>query len=293
MKTRDILLALLVTAIWGINFTVISIGLSSFPPLLLAALRFSVAALPAIFLPRPMMPWGKLVALSATLFLGQFALLFSSMKTGMPAGLASVTLQIQAFITILLAAVILKETPTRRQMAGGVLALAGMVTIAQTAGGEDLSFVGLSLCLGAAVCWASGNVLIKKAGEQDMLALVVWMSLIPPVPLLFLSFLMDGPSAMSVAILTIDVSGVGAVLYLSLLSTVLCFGIWGKLLRQYPSAIVAPFSLLVPVFGAASASIVLDETFGTARIIGMLLLLCGLAIVVFPWQRVKTFVVNP
>ena len=285
MKPHHIVLALLVAAIWGINFTVIVIGLGSFPPLLLAALRFVIAALPALVLPRPNVPWPRLVAIGATLFLGQFAFLFTGMAVGMPAGLASVTLQAQAFLTILIASVALRERPTPRQIAGTLVALVGLLVIAGTVGGPDFSALGLGLCLAAALCWAVGNVLLRGTGKLDMLSLVAWISLIPPIPLFALSLLLDGPETVGQALLALNWSGVWAVLYISILSTTLGFGIWGWLLKQYPAATVAPFSLLVPIFGAASAAIVLGERFGPARMTGMALIIAGLVIVVVPLKR--------
>lgn len=284
MEYRHILLALLVASIWGINFTVISIGLGSFPPLLLAALRFAIAAIPAFFLPRPAMSWFKLIAIGATLFLGQFALLFSSMTVGMPAGLASVTLQSQAFLTILIAVVALREKPSGRQKIGMLVALGGLAVIATTVGG-DLSVLGLAMCFGAALCWAVGNILLKGAGKADMFALVAWLSLVPPLPLLGLSMISDGPEAIIRALGTISWRGTGAVLYIALLSTTLCFAIWSHLLRRYPASTVAPFSLLVPVFGALSAALVLGEQFGAMRMAGMALILFGLAILTVPLRR--------
>lgn len=288
MKPQHIVLALLVAAIWGINFTVITIGLGSFPPLLLVALRFIIAAIPALFLPRPNISWPRLISIGATLFLGQYALLFTGMTVGMPAGLASVALQSQAFMTILIAAVILREKPTARQIAGTLVAFIGLIVIAETAGSHDFSLAGLGLCLAAALCWAIGNVQLREAGKLDMLPLVVWLSIIPPIPLLALSLIMDGPATVGHALLTLSWSGAGAVLYISILSTIVCFAIWGLLLKQYPAATVAPLSLLVPIFGAASAAIVLGERFGPVRMIGMALILVGLIIIVVPFARIAT-----
>lgn len=284
MDRRHILLALLVAAIWGVNFTVISIGLGSFPPLLLASVRFAIAAAPALLLPRPAMPWWRLIAISSTLFLGQFALLFSSMSVGMPAGLASVTLQSQAFLTILIAILVLGERPTPRQILGAVVACTGLTAIASTVGG-DLSLAGLVLCIGAALCWAIGNILLKGAGKTDMFALVAWLSLLPPLPLLLLSMMIDGTATVERAIIGMDWRAAGAVLYIALLSTTLCFAIWGRLLRLYPASTVAPFSLLVPIFGAVSAALALGERFGVARVAGMALILLGLAILIAPPRR--------
>lgn len=289
MKFQHILLALLVAAIWGINFTVISIGLGNFPPLLLAALRFAIAAIPALYLPRPNMPWPLFIWIGTMLFFGQFALLFTGMAVGMSAGLASVILQSQAFLTILIASAFLREKPTLRQIAGTLLAFVGLVVIADTAGGADFSMTGLCLCLAAALCWAIGNVLLRGAGTVDMLALVVWLSLIPPIPLLVLSLLLEGPAMLGHALWTMNWSGAGAVLYIAVLSTILGFAIWGHLLKRYPAATVAPFSLLVPIFGTASAAIILGERFETTRMAGMIMVLAGLVVVVIPARRIALF----
>ncbi|KAA3507588.1 EamA family transporter [Agrobacterium vitis] len=286
MKPQHILLALLVAAIWGINFTVISVGLGSFPPLLLAALRFAIAATPALLLPRPNIRWPLFIWIGATLFLGQFALLFTGMAVGITAGLASVVLQSQAFLTILIASTFLRERPTFRQITGTLVAFAGLVVIADTAGGTDFTMTGLGLCLAAALCWAVGNVLLRRAGTAvDMFALMAWLSLIPPIPLLGMSLIVDGPATLGHAMQAMSWGGVGTVLYIAVLSTTLCFAIWGQLLKKYPASAVAPFSLLVPIFGAASAALFLGEKFETTRIVGMIMVTTGLVVIVIPTKR--------
>lgn len=287
MKPQHIILALLVAAIWGVNFTVVAIGLGSFPPLLLVALRFVITGFLALFIPRPKVSWPRLISISTTLFLGQFAFLFSGMAIGLPAGLASVTLQSQAFLTILIAALALGEKPTTPQMIGTLVAFSGLAVISVTAGGANFSILGLVLCLAAAFCWATGNVLLRGAGKPDMLALIVWLSLIPPLPLFGLSLLLEGPAAIMHALLTLDWQGVGAVLYIAIFSTLIGYGIWGQLLKLYPAATVAPFSLLVPIFGVSSAAIILGERFGPTRLFGMALVLAGLVVVVFWPKRLR------
>lgn len=281
MPVRHIALAVLVTAIWGFNFVVIRLGLGSVPPLLLAALRFVVAALPAVFLARPNVPLSKLVAIGMTLFVGQFAFLFPAMKLGMPPGLASVTLQSQAFFTILIAAFVLGERPRPRQLAGAGVAAAGLLTIASTVGG-DFTLIGLGLTIASAMSWAIGNVLMRGAGKVDMLPMMVWLSLVPPIPLFLLSLTFEGWPAIVAGISGMGVVGAGSVLYLALLATLVGFGLWGFLLRNHPASTVAPFSLLVPLFGTLSSWLVLGETFSPLRVAGMLLILAGLATIALP-----------
>lgn len=281
MPMRHIALAVLVTAIWGFNFVVIRLGLGSVPPLLLAALRFVVAALPVVFLARPNVPPGRMIAVGMTLFVGQFAFLFPAMKLGMPPGLASVTLQSQAFLTILFAALALGERPRPRQLAGAGVAALGLLTIASTVGG-DFTMIGLGLTIASAASWALGNVLMRGAGKVDMFAMMVWLSLVPPIPLFALSLAIEGWPAIVTGLTGMGFIGAGSVLYLALLATLVGFGLWGFLLKNHPASTVAPFSLLVPLFGTLSSWLVLGETFSPLRVAGMGLILLGLATIALP-----------
>ena len=284
MPFRHIALAVLVTAIWGFNFVVIRLGLDSVPPLLLGALRFVVACLPVVFVARPKVPLPLLLAIGLTLFVGQFAFLFPAMKLGMPPGLASVTLQSQAFFTIAFAAIALRERPRPRQLAGAAIAASGLIAIAATVGG-GFTALGLALTLAAASSWALGNVLLRSAGKIDMFPLMIWLSLVPPLPLFALSLALEGWPAIAHALTHMTGIGIASVLYLAVPTTIVGFGIWGFLLKHYPASTVAPFSLLVPLFGTLSAHLVLGETFSTLRLAGMVLIVLGLAAIALPLPR--------
>ena len=288
MQPRHIALAVVLALFWGFNFVVITVALGDVPPLFLAAVRFALVALPAAFLPRPALPLGQLVAVAMTLFVGQFAFLFPAMAVGMPPGLASIALQVQAFITILFAALVIGERPNRKQAAGGAVAFLGLALVATTVGANGVTAAGFVLLLAAACCWAAGNVLLRRAGKVDLLALFSWAALIAAGPLLLLSLLLEGPARIAGGIAHLDWVGAGAILYMAFVSTTFGYGAWGYLLRLYPAAVAAPFSLLVPVFGTVSATLILGETFGPARLFGMVLILLGLAVVVLPgrWFRI-------
>lgn len=288
MRPREILLALFVVVAWGVNFVIIEVGLGTMPPLLLAALRFAVAALPAIFIPRPAVPWQRFIFIGLVLFTGQFGLLFMSMKVGMPAGLASVVIQSQAFLTGPIAALVLGEKISPRQMGGTAIAFLGLAAIATTAGGGGVTLIGLFLSLGAALCWAIGNVALRGAGKIDMFAMVTWLSIVPPLPLLALSYVFEGPQAIEAAFLHMGWVGVGAVAYIAIVSTNIGYGIWAYLLKLYPAAQVAPFSLLVPIVGIISAALLLGEQFGPVRLAGMVLVFAGLIVAVFPFGRLRS-----
>ncbi len=283
MKPVHVALAVLVAALWGFNFVVIQWGLGSFPPLLLAALRFLVAALPCLVLPRPPLPWQRLILIGSAWFLGQFALLFTGMKVGMTPGLASVVMQSQVFFTILLASLVLRERPTLRQVAGMLVAGAGLGCIGATVkGAGDVTPLGLALVLAASVSWACGNVLMRRERKVDMLPMVVWLSLVPPLPLFALSLAIEGPATVASALAGMGPAGIGSVLFLAVVATIFCFGIWGQLLKLYPASVVVPYALLVPLFGVVSSAVVFGERFGPLRAAGIVLVLAGLAVIALP-----------
>lgn len=284
MSARDLLLALLVVVVWGLNFVVIKAGVAEVPPLLLACLRFVAAALPAVFLfRRPAVPLRLMLAYGMTISVGQFAFLFSAIHVGMPSGLASLVLQSQAFFTMLFAAWWLHEAWRPTQLAGLVLAGAGLALIG-SAHGVSMPLAGFLMTLLAASMWAAGNIVtrrISNLGAVDMQALVVWASLVPPLPLLALSLLVEGPEAIATALAGFSLRSAGAVLYLAWIATLLGYGLWSRLLSRYPANQVAPFSLLVPLVGLSCGWLVYGERLLAVHFIGGGLLMAGLVINVF------------
>lgn len=282
MSFRDVLLALVVVAIWGFNFVVIKVGVADVPPLLLTGLRFLFAALPAVFfVRRPACAWHWVVAFGLILGVVKFGLLFVGMKAGMPAGLSSIVLQMQAFFTMGLAFVFLGEKPAAIQILGAVIAALGIAVIASARAGGGAALGPFLMVLAAAACWGLANIVTKKAGRIDMLGFVVWASLVAPLPLFALSLAFEGWPAIVAALAHPTPIAVGAVAYLAWPTTVLGFGIWSNLMSRHAAATVAPFSLLVPVFGMSSAWLVLGEPIGGREAIGAALVVAGLVVNVF------------
>ncbi|HYD96342.1 MAG TPA: EamA family transporter [Noviherbaspirillum sp.] len=278
MKPADILLALVVVLVWGFNFVVIKLGLQGLPPILFTALRFVFAALPmAFFLRRPAVPWRLLAGYAAFQFALQFTLLFSGMQLGLPPGLASLVIQLQAFFTIGLAVVVLGERPRAAQIVGSLIAFSGMVLVAMHLD-TPATFAGFLMVIAAGLSWGVGNIFTKRIGKVDALALVVWGSLLAAPPLLLASFALEGPAAIVAALSQVNRISAGAVLFQAWPTTILGFGIWSMLMRKYPAATVAPFTLLVPVVGMLSAALVLGEPLQWWKLAAGLLVLAGLAL---------------
>lgn len=278
MSPKDLLLALVVIIVWGLNFVVIKIGLHDMPPMLLGALRFMLAAFPAIlFIKRPQIPLRWLLLYGLTISLGQFAFLFYAMSVGMPAGLASLVLQSQAFFTLLFAALFLGERLRMANLFGLLVAAAGLLLIGLQ-GDRLMTMAGFFLTIGAASMWALGNIVTRKLGKVNLVGLVVWGSLVPPLPFLALSWLLEGPEAIEAALRGINLESILVLIYLAFGATILGYGLWSRLLSRYPASQVAPFSLLVPVVGLTSSALLLDEHLGPLQVLGALLVMLGLLI---------------
>lgn len=286
MKKEDGLLALTVVTLWGINFTVIRLGVSEVPPLLLVSLRYFFAAVPAVFFVRPPgAGWKYVTVYGLTAGAGQFACLFYAVHLGMPAGIASVLLQSQAFFTVLLAGILFRERVDGFQLAGLGIAGTGLFFLSgAVSGGGAIPPAAFLLTLAAAGFWSASNMVARKASEAaarqgrrlNMFRLVVWSSLVPPAPLLAAALLLDPPGALLTAAKQISGTGVFSVLYLSLLATLTGYGIWSTLIAKYPAGKVAPLSLLVPVMGLLTARIVLKEHLLPVQWAGCGIILAGL-----------------
>jgi O-acetylserine/cysteine efflux transporter len=278
MRSAHVALAVLVAAVWGLNFVVIEVGLEDFPPLLLSTLRYLLASLPLLVLGgvRPA-PWRWILAAGIAIGLVQFSLLFIGMDVGMPAGLASVLMQTQALFTIAFAVPLLHERIGAAQGAGVVLALAGLALIAGSLDG-GATVPGFLLVLGAAAGWGAGNIIVRAAKPDDPLRFMTWICVVPPLPLLALSLSVEGPGEIGAALSGLDLGGLGAVAYIAFAATTLGWAAWGSLLKRYPAAVVAPFSMLVPIFGLTSAALLLGEPLTLQRLVATALVVGGVMI---------------
>jgi O-acetylserine/cysteine efflux transporter len=287
LTPRDLALTLAVVATWGYTFVPIKVALAEVPPFTLAALRFLLAAVPVAFFVRPpAMPWTSVVGYGVAIGVCQFGLLFLGIKLGMPAGLASLVIQVQVFFTIGLAVAFAGDRVRRHNVLGAVIAAAGMLVLAahRLAGGLTGTLAGFGLVVAAAFAWAVGNIVAKRgAGDHgaDMFALTVWSSLVPPLPLAALAFVFEGGWAAPQAVASMSLLAWGCVLVMSYGATLFGFGSWNALLHRYPTPLISPFALLIPVTGLASGALFLGETLAPVQAGGVLLVFAGLAVNVY------------
>ncbi|MCL6415489.1 EamA family transporter [Aestuariirhabdus sp. Z084] len=286
MVLRDWLLALMVVMAWGFNFIVIHWGLDTMPPMLLGGLRFALVAFPAIlFIAPPKIALKWLFAYGITISFGQFALLFAGMHLGMPAGLASLVLQAQVLFTLLFAALLMGEPPRLEQWLCILVASAGLLVLALQGGDAgNMSLIGFVLTIGAAACWGLGNIInrhIGSMGSANLMGLVVWGALIPPVPFFILSYYLEGAALIESSLTGLGVKSILVLIYLAFVATIFGYRVWGGLLTRYSPGVVAPLTLLVPVVGLLFAERLLNETLNSLQWFGIAMVMLGLGINLF------------
>jgi O-acetylserine/cysteine efflux transporter len=277
MKPTDVCLAVMVAVIWGLAFVASRIALDEFSPELMTTLRFAIAALPCLLVPRPKVSWPVLISISFTLFLGQFLAQAYGIAHGVPVGLTSVIVQSQALFTIGFAAIVFRELPTRVQAIGIGVAVVGLLMICGTVG-YDFSVAAFAVLMICPISFAIGNLLLRRAQGVRMFDLFAWLCLTAAIPLLALTLLTNGPQATWHALAHMSLTGFVCMLGLGGISTSIAYWLWGRLLRDYTAAQVVPFALLVPFVGAAASSVVFGETFGPLRLAGMVTVVAGIAI---------------
>ena len=279
MNARHRTLAITVAAIWGVNFVAIDLSLEHFPPMFLVALRFAVLAVPAmLFVPWPRVPVRWLIGYGTGFGILQFAFLYWGLNSGMPTGLASLVLQASAPFTVMLGATFLRERISGRQVLGIAIAVGGLAIVGSHRA-QVASVLPFLLTLAAAFGWAIGNICSRQARPQNPLHLTMWMSVVPPIPMLALAFTIEGPRRVTDSITSaFTPEALPALLglaYTVLIATVLGSGLWTWLMAHHPAGVVAPFSLLVPVAGMSAATVFLGERISAYEIAGGAVVVVG------------------
>ncbi|WP_250446110.1 EamA family transporter [Actinotalea sp. C106] len=279
MPLRHTALACLVAALWGINFLAIHASLEQFPPIFLVALRFAILAVPALLLvPRPQVPTRWLIGYGLGFGTIQFFGLYLGMAAGFPTGLASLVLQASAPFTVVLGVLFLREPMTRRRAVSVGVAVLGLALVGLSRGSAESWWPFWLVVLGA-FGWAIGNLSSRLAAPPKPLHLIMWMTVVPPLPMLALSLVIEGPDQILEAWSTAATAAAApawiGLAYTVVLGTVVGSGIWVWLMKRHPAGVVAPFSMLVPVVGITAAWLVLGETPSALEVAGGVLVVVG------------------
>lgn len=274
-------------ALLGFTFVPIKVGIREVPPFALAALRFFIAGFPLVlFVKRPQVPWPYVVSYGMLIGVFQFGLLFFAIKLGMPAGLSSLVIQLQVFFTIGLGVFFLGDKFRAHNVIGALIAAAGIVVLAayKIMSGSNATFLAFLIVIVAGLAWGIANIVAKRAAGTyniDMFALVVWSSMVPPLPLTLMSYVFEGGIAPWHAVTSAGLITWLCVVTMAWGATLFGFTSWARLLHRYPTSLVSPFALLIPISGLASGAWFLDETLAPVQYVGALLVLAGLAVNVY------------
>jgi O-acetylserine/cysteine efflux transporter len=278
MRGRDIGAAVLITAIWGVNFSVIKLGLQNVDPFVMAALRFLLCAVPAVFfIKKPAVPFHFLVVYGLLFGVGLWGVVNLSIVAGLSAGIASLLLQISALFTLILGAIVFRESITPWQWGGLAIAGVGLLSTVLITDGS-VTPLGVVLVLIAAMSWSVANIVMKKAHPEHVLAFLLWSSLFAPVPLLALDVTFHGLDGLRALPGQLDGMTILSILFQVYPVTILGYWVWNSLLKRYPVSAVAPLSLLVPVFGLAGSMLIFHEAVPAAKIIALALVVGGVVV---------------
>lgn len=255
------------------------------PPLLMGGLRFLlVAILGSFFIRKPDIPWRWMALYAFTLCFGQFSLLFSALAFGMPAGLASLVLQSQALFTLIFSVLLLKEQIKPNQILAMIIAAIGLVVIADSGQSGNMTLLGFTLTIAAALAWGLGNVvnrMINQRGYRANTGLVVWSSWVAMLPFFLTSYLVEGEEAITQSLLNLNWLSVVVLFYLAIAASIIGYSLWSYLLTHYPAGQVAPLTLAVPVVGMISATLLLGESMSNQQIVGITVVMIGLLVNTF------------
>ncbi|MGJ8580741.1 MAG: EamA family transporter [Psychromonas sp.] len=278
MKKSDLMLGIIVMVVWGLNFSVIKLGVNEIDPLLLTALRFSLVALPAIFfVKKPDVPWLYLIAYGLIFAIGVWGMATWSIEAGLSAGMASVLLQMNVAFGLFLGFFLLKEPLPLNKIIGSALALSGLL-LSLTVNDGSVTKTGLMLILLAALSWSLASIIIKKAGTQQIFAFSLWAMACAPIPLFVIVYLQSGIDVFMQLPAQVNGRVVFSVLFQAYPVTLLGYWIWNRLLVSYPLTTVAPLTLLVPIFGLLGGVLFYQEHIGLIKLIATLCVISGIFI---------------
>ena len=285
MNLKDSLLILLVISVWGVNFLFMKLALDEVPPMVLGMLRFFCVVFPAVFLlKRPNVPWHLLAAYGLTISFGQFGLMFTALDWGLPTGLAALILQIQVFFTVLIAGVLFREPVHAHHLMGMCTAAVGLILIGIGHYQGNLSFISMLPVVGAAASWACGNIIVKRIGRVNPLSLVVWGSISAFTAFGLVSLALYGTNGLAQHLGNLSWKGIGGILFLSYVASLVGYTGWGALLARHPAGKITPFALLVPVVALLVGYMVLNERLGFWHWLGIAVVMGSLLLHVFGGQ---------
>lgn len=277
MTPKDIALAVVPPALWGIAYAVALPATQTFPPLFLAGICYALTAI-ALFRPwSGLQTSGWVVFVAATLGASiQSAFVFSGIAL-VPASMATLVVQSQVPFAVLAAWVIGQERLNLRRAVGIAIAISGvaiLVGMPNSVGDTR----GLLMIVAGTLTWGIAQGIIRARGHDPGTRLMGAMSALAAPQLLALSLVLETGQIESVRSATAtEWVEVGV---LALGGFVAAYSIWYGLLQRHRVDEIAPFILLMPLVGLAMAYLLLGERASLMVFVGAATILAGLALVV-------------
>jgi len=281
MNFKDFLLGVLITFIWGLNFSVIKLGLISLDPFMLTAFRFMLCAFPLVFfIKKPDIKMSYMISYGLFFGVGLWGMVTLGIYFGISAGVASLVLQSSVFFTIIFGALILNEKINNFKKFGFIFALLGLGLIISLTDGS-VTIIGIIFILIGSISWSIANILVKKSGVKEVFSFIIWSSLFSPIPLFILAYLTQGSIVYIDFFEDLDYIAVFSILFQVYPTTLIGYWVWNLLLIKYPVSSVAPLALLVPIFGLLGSYFIFNEEIGTLKILACIFIMLGLVVNVF------------
>ena len=281
MSIKDFGLAILITAIWGVNFSVIKIGLSSLDPFTLAGLRFLLCALPLVFfIKKPDVSMKYFVAYGLTFGVGLWGMVSLGIHFGVSAGMASLVLQMSAFLTVIMGVLFLKDSIDKIKILGFIIAIIGIGFIASVTDGS-VTMLGLALVMLGALAMSVTTIIVKISGAKRMFSFLIWSSLFSPIPLFALAYFTQGQNVFSDFATNVDGKAIFSILFQVYPTALFGYWVWNSLIEKHQVSRVAPIYLLIPIFGLLGSFFIFNEQIGAEKIMAGVLIMIGLSISTF------------
>lgn len=282
MTRHDWLLAITVMVIWGFNFSMIKMGVTTVNPLLATAVRFALAVIPAIFfIARPPVAWRYLVSYGVVFGIGVWGMASWSITAGLSSGISSLLLSTDVLIGMIVGICVFKEHVSYRQWAGAVLAMGTLAMLILAAKG-NVTVNGVVLIMIAACSWTLMCVIVKAARTTQAFAFSVWGMLFAPIPLVVFAVLLQGDQVLWQTLRLWNWQTTVAVAFQAYPTTLFGYWVWNRILIKYPLSTTAPLTLLAPIFALLSGYFLYDETLSPVQMISSVLFLLGIGLIVKP-----------
>ena len=285
MKTKDILIALLVPAVLGFGFVIAKPAMQYFPPYLLMGMRFTIPALILVWwFPLPKGLYFDLFKVSLIGSALQYGLTYTGLNI-IDASSAILLVQLEVPFGIIIAFFLLKEIPTLKNIVGLVIAFIG-VFILTGAPNLEGKYFGVLLTISGAFTWALGAVMAKPLSKKiGAFALMTWLCVFSGPMLLFVSLIFDGNPIPY--FLSANINSWLTVIFLGFFMQPVGYAAWYYVLKKYPINKVMPVLLVLPVTGLLTSIFLLGEDPPKQVFLGGLVIISGVTLILFTKKNKK------